>query len=110
MANEARRTVPLWTDSMSDGCSHVEDIARPCCVKHDEAYYYGGSKETREYADRNFYLCMIENGISTWRAYVRFLGVRLFGGPGWKTKGESWSFGGNHFQYSDEPAIPTDEK
>ena len=80
--------------------------ATPACLAHDEAYYYGGSEADRLAADDALVAAWKEAGVP---AFVRTLGyraIRIFGGPAARTPGISWAFGGEYFQYSDEPAIP----
>lgn len=70
-----------WTDRMSDGCTLVSDPPETvrCCIAHDKAYYHAeGGAAGRRKADRAFLECMKAAGW-TWRAYLRYAGVRLFG-------------------------------
>jgi len=122
-----RRTLPKWNPENSDGCSALalgsrrqrqrvngwffrkNDAAKAACVVHDEAYYYGGSKRHRQDADKALAAGWKDAGVSI---IVRGLGraaIRAFGGPGAKTPDVSWAFGGEFFQYSDQPAIPEPE-
>ena len=78
------------------------------CVKHDEAYYYGGPKELREAADRLLAERWKEAGVSAIIRGLAIGAIRAFGGPGARTPGVSWAFGEEYFQYSEEPAIPED--
>ena len=57
---------------------------RQCCVRHDAAYDYGGSRQARVYS----------------------VGVRAGGHPRFRRKHVSWGFGGARFRYDPEPAIP----
>jgi hypothetical protein len=77
----------------SDGCSHVLDIHKDCCLEHDLAYYYGRSPQaafvtrswslaakcSRSSADARFREC---NGdlIGLWR----WAGVRVGGWNAWR--------------------------
>jgi len=114
----ARRTLPQWDDRWSDGCS-VPRIARgflpeeqgetrQCCVRHDEAYYYGGSREERQEADGRFSACLLAAGVPPWLARVYYLAVRVGGHPRFRRPNVSWAFGGDRFRYDPEPAIPED--
>lgn len=79
---------PLWKDEFSNGCSLVPDVPETvhCCVIHDKAYYEaGGGAKGRAAADKAFLNCMKEAGW-TWRAYVRYFGVRMFGWTFWYDK------------------------
>jgi hypothetical protein len=112
------RVLPRWLPAWSDGCS-VPALVRPvipseteavrvACTVHDEAYYYGGSEDDRRRADERLRTALIAAGMAPWKARVYYVGVRLGGGPEWRIKGVSWSFGGEYFQYSDRPAVPDD--
>ncbi len=122
-----RRTLPKWDPATSDGCSALalgsntlrrrintwlfrkHPDATVACEAHDEAYYYGGSKEDRREADRVLDEAWKKVGVPI---VVRALGagaIRAFGGPGAKTPGVAWAFGGEFFQFSDQPAIPESE-
>lgn len=101
--------IPLWNDSMSDGCSiphhlrgfiEITHSMRACCVRHDRRYYYGGSREDRLYADTIFLKELIEVGVSAALAEEMFMSVRLFGGPEIRAK-FSWAFGGKRFCYDE---------
>ena len=115
---EAVRVLPRWQPVWSDGCSvpallrlvmPVEtEAARTACIVHDEAYYYGGSEDDRRHADERLREALIAAGMAPWRARVYYGSVRVGGGPEWRVKGVSWSFGGEYFQYSARPAIPDD--
>lgn len=100
--------LPPWNDSMSDGCSFApiaDSIpgCHGCCVRHDEAYYYGGSKADRLAADNALKACWIANGMARWRAEWRYRRVRILGVPWLRIKGVSWAFGGDVFKYTDKP-------
>ena len=122
-----RRTLPRWDPETSDGCSALplgsrmlrqringwffrrNDAANAACEAHDEAYYYGGSKRHREDADKALAEAWRNAGVPI---IVRGLGrgaIRAFGGPGARTPDVSWAFGGEFFQYSEQPAIPEPE-
>lgn len=79
---------------------------RTCCVRHDEAYYYGGSKQDREQADRRFYECLLNAGVVPWLARIYHAAVQTGGHPVFRRKNVSWAFGGERFRYDPEPAIP----
>ena len=115
---EPLRVLPRWEPAWSDGCS-VPSVLRPVdpveteavrasCVAHDEAYYYGGSEDDRLRADERLHTALIAAGMAPWRARLYYVGVRLGGGPEWRVKGVSWSFGAEYFQYSARPAVPAD--
>lgn len=95
---------------MSDGCS-VPPFLKPffpcddpaviaCCKVHDEAYYYGGTREQRLAADVMFCYNLLATGkVNAETAEKMFLGVRVGGGPSGRIHGVSWAFGGNRFVY-----------
>jgi hypothetical protein len=103
-------TLPPWNDAMSDGCSGPVPVGEPkylaCCFRHDEAYYYGGSRADRLVADEALRACWIANGMGWIDADIRVWFIRLFGGPMWRRKNVSWAFGGEVFAYTDAPATP----
>lgn len=72
----------------SDGCSGVSEWNQECCYEHDIAYKTGanvyGVKQTRKETDDAFYECNKKRRVSTPRAFIRWLGVRIFGGGAWK--------------------------
>ncbi len=78
----------------TDGCSMWPDSNwRDCCVKHDIAYWCGGSSEDRYHADRELENCVTEKaGIGT--ASAMYLGVRA-GGPPWMPASWRWGYGWN---------------
>lgn len=76
-----------WRDEFSDGCTLVANVPETmhCCLAHDKAYYEAkGGWRGRMRADRAFLACMKEHGW-TWRARLRWLGVRLGGWVAWYT-------------------------
>ena len=76
---------PPWRPEFSDGCTLVSDPPEVvhCCLEHDRAYYEAkGGSAGRTKADREFLECMKTAGW-TWRARLRWLGVRIGGGEIW---------------------------
>ena len=125
------RTLPRWDPEWSDGCSVFavlpESLRRPlqgklirflaghpevakaavaACGRHDEEYYYGGSRALRKTADERLRVGWRQAGLPRWFVSVGIRAIRLFGGPGWRRRGVSWAFGGDHFRYEPEPAVP----
>ena len=104
------RVLPPWDDEWSDGCtaspnsgwwgSHLE-----CCLRHDEAYYYGGTKEQRRDADLVFRHCLVGMGVPVPIAWMYWGAVRAMGPPRFRFPKASWAFGGELFQYTDKPGI-----
>ena len=103
------RTLPSWRDDMSDGCTFAPDRGwwgdhRWLCVRHDERYYFGGSKELRLAVDVGFFYGLLAVGMPRPIAYLYYRVVRVWGHPRYRIPGVSWAFGGEFFAYSDEPA------
>lgn len=118
------RVIPIWRNSMSDGCSvpgflrkvpRLAPLETPdqckACLAHDRDYYFGGTPSQRAMADERLRRRLIDVGMPAWRAGVYWAFVRVFGGPRlhWLTtwtceKPVAWANGGAFFRYSDEPA------
>ena len=78
---------PPWKPEFSDGCTLVSDHPDTihCCLAHDRAYYEAkGGPAGRAKADREFLQCMQTAGW-TWRARLRWWGVRIGGWAAWYT-------------------------
>lgn len=83
------------------------------CICHDRRYYLGGSTADRKRADVELRLAWLRiEGGNLWerasrRAFIEtgYVAIRAFGGPEAKTPGVSWAYGGQRFEYTDEPAI-----
>jgi len=86
---------PPWYPEMSDGCSGVLDwlpivgSMTKCCAEHDYAYYWGGSWELKQKADRAFKKCIARKGciICKLVAWGRHKGVKYLGGSSWNWDG-----------------------
>ncbi len=87
----------------SDGCSLFPDRAVigqadwcDCCVKHDLAYWRGGTEAERLQADQALQACVQEKTGDSKLAQLMYLGVRSAGGPYHYTPyrwGYGWPFG-----------------
>lgn len=74
----------------SDGCSLLSVVwqwlrgnqvpFRQCCIDHDQAFWYGGSKEVHREADRKFRECIKQSGYPV-TAWILWAIVRIFGSP-----------------------------
>lgn len=82
----------------SDGCSRFPDGPpgnpekwRACCLRHDQAYWLGGTFDERVAADRALERCIseVENPIL---AQTMWAGVRVGGSPLWPTEFR-WGYG-----------------
>jgi len=107
-------TLPSWTDAMSDGCSVPEGLrpffpntptVRACCIRHDRAYYLGGSRTDRLRADLQLATDWLATGeVPTWKVMQGLWAIRIGGGPKHRVPNVSWAFGGSVFKYTDHPA------
>ena len=75
----------------SDGCSHVVDIYKDCCLEHDVHYRTGKRLDdvpiTRAQADAQLRRCIQSRSIfgkASPISWTRWLGVRLGGWWAWK--------------------------
>ena len=94
---------------MSDGCTDSPDsgwwgVHRECCLAHDRAYYFGGSKALRLKRDLEFYACLRAHDMPMPVALLYYRGVRIGGHPMFRRSGVSWGFGGRVFSYTERPA------
>jgi len=87
----------------SDGCTlwpegwFGKDTWHAACVKHDVAYYYGGSYQARLRADIELLFDVTSTGHPI-VALIMFIGVRIGGAPYFNT---SWRWGfGREFKKS----------
>ncbi len=105
--------LPAWQDRMSDGCTvpQFTGVAglltfspkeTACCVKHDRAYYLGGSIVDRLHADEDLRACFLTAGSGLLKAEAVFKAVRLGGEP-FARLPYSWAFGGSVFTYTLQP-------
>jgi hypothetical protein len=99
-------SAPLHADELkpftSDGCSAFPDgtlqqqsLWVNCCIRHDLAYWQGGTYEQREQADKALQSCVAQAGEDQ-IADLMLAGVRVGGSPYWPTTfrwGYGWSFG-----------------
>lgn len=91
-----------FNPDQSDGCTlwpdgwFGKDSWRWACVKHDEAYYYGGGYLARLTADVELLFDVTKTGHPC-VAVVMFCGVRLFGGPYFKTRFR-WGYGHSYIE------------
>ena len=98
----------------TDGCSggFPEGVPdRPnlwcdCCVKHDLAYWKGGTAEQRKAADAELRECVIERG-KKHTGKIMEIGVTVGGSPYWPTSyrwGYGWPYGRGY-----TPVTPEEE-
>ena len=87
----------------SDGCSLFPDKDWfsdaswcECCVRHDVAYWKGGSDGERKNADRELGECVLTKTGDTTFAKMVYMGVRSGGSevfPNWYRWGYGWPYG-----------------
>ena len=95
---------------ITDGCSLVADLdQRACCIRHDWAYWKGGSKKDRRKADDGFFRCIWKTSNFPILAPIRWFGVRIGGKKFWRVEGVSWNYGWNDFKRRDEEGPITEE-
>ena len=95
----------------SDGCSlfpdgTIKDRAKwcDCCLKHDIAYWQGGTEEERKKADEILRDCVLEHTKDEALAETMFVGVRAGGHPAfptWYRWAYGWSYGRGYKPLSD---------
>ena len=102
------RRIPPWDPSSSDGCTSMpsgwREIYEAGCKRHDEDYYYGGSRWHRRQSDealRRFFIAQGMPRAGAWFA-VNVL-VRAMGAPAFRARGVSWAHGGGVFKYTEKP-------
>jgi hypothetical protein len=114
----AVKACPLTGEEMltpifaSDGCtaSPDGDGYLGCCVKHDMAYWCGGTAAARRKADRELRECVAagSNSVTAWWLYI---GTRVGGHPLWPTTWR-WGYGrrwrGRHWDAPQQPAQGAD--
>ena len=91
------------SDFTSDGCSlfidgtfEDPDLWKECCLKHDVAYWQGGTEEEREAADIAFRECVKKKTGNAELAEVMYQAVRKGGDPyfpTWYRWGYGWPIG-----------------
>lgn len=86
-------------DFTSDGCSlfpdgTIGDRAKwcECCLRHDIAYWRGGTEHERKKADEALQACVLERTGDTALAETMYLGVRAGGHPVFPTW-YRWAYG-----------------
>jgi len=111
-------TAPLLADELkpftSDGCSAFPDgtlqqqsLWVNCCIRHDLAYWQGGTHEQRAQADKALQSCVTQAGEDK-VADLMLAGVRVGGSPYWPTPfrwGYGWSFGRGYKPVTNEERL-----
>jgi len=96
----------------SDGCSLFIDgtfenpeLWKDCCLKHDIAYWQGGTREEREVADLAFKKCVEKKTGNSELAELMYQAVRTGGEPyfpTWYRWGYGWPLGRGYKELSPE--------
>jgi hypothetical protein len=99
-------------DFTSDGCSlfpdgTISDRAQwcECCLRHDIAYWQGGTEEERKEADAALRDCVLERTGDKALAETMHLGVRAGGHPvfpAWYRWAYGWPYGRGYKTLNDE--------
>jgi hypothetical protein len=99
-------------DFTSDGCSlfpdgTISDRAKwcECCLRHDIAYWRGGTEEDRKQADAALRDCVLERTGDKALAEAMYLGVRAGGHPvfpAWYRWAYGWPYGRGYKALNDE--------
>ena len=99
-------------DFISDGCSlfpdgTIMDRAKwcACCLRHDIAYWRGGTEQERRTADEALRSCVLERTGDKALAETMYLGVRAGGHPvfpAWYRWGYGWQYGRRYRPLNDE--------
>lgn len=93
------------SDYKSDKCTMFFDCNyADCCVEHDKAYFFGGTKKERRAADAALYRCVKGRGHG-FIAKIMWLGVRI-GGVGFLPTPFRWGFGKNWKPKKVKPKSP----
>ena len=90
----ASELTPFTSDGCSvfpDGTAEQQDLWLNCCIRHDLAYWKGGTQKEREEADRRLEACVKKLGKPE-IAKIMHTGVRLGGTP-WLPTTYRWGYG-----------------
>ncbi len=85
---------PFTTDGCSafpDGTLEQQSLWADCCIKHDLAYWKGGTYAEKEQADKNLQLCVAEVGEPA-IAEIMLAGVKV-GGSAYYPTPYRWAYG-----------------
>ena len=107
-------------DFTSDGCSlfvdgtfENPDLWKECCLKHDIAYWQGGTKEERETADFAFRECVQKKTGNAELAELMYQAVRTGGEPyypTWYRWGYGWPIGRGYKSLSKSEMLQVETK
>ena len=103
----ARDFRPFTTDGCSlfpDGLPKHKELWLECCVKHDKAYWLGGTRAERKTADQALRACVAQVN-EPQIAQLMLRGVRVGGSPYWLSSfrwGYGWPYGRGYQPVSPE--------
>ena len=110
----------VLSDFKSDGCSLFIDgtfenpeLWKECCLKHDIAYWKGGTEEERESADLAFKECVEKKTGNADLAELMYQAVRSGGAPyypTWYRWGYGWPLGRGYKPLSKSEKKEVEEK
>jgi hypothetical protein len=108
------------SDFTSDGCSLFIDgtfkdpeLWKECCLKHDIAYWQGGTEEDRLQADLTFKACVEKKTGDSTLANLMYDAVRVGGEPyfpTWYRWGYGWPIGRGYKKLSEQEKIMVNQK
>ena len=103
------------SDFTSDGCSlfidgtfEKPDLWKECCLKHDIAYWQGGTQEERLEADLAFKSCVEKKTGDSTLAKLMYDAVRVGGEPyfpTWYRWGYGWPIGRGYQKISQQEQL-----
>ena len=111
----ADNLVPFTTDGCSafpDGTVKQQSLWMDCCIRHDLAYWIGGSYHERQQADLALENCVAQVGEPE-IARIMLAGVRAGGSPYFPTSyrwGYGWPYPRGYQQLSEEELIDISNK
>ena len=111
----ADNLVPFTTDGCSafpDGTVKQQSLWMDCCIRHDLAYWIGGSYHERQQADLVLENCVAQVGEPE-IARIMLAGVRAGGSPYFPTSyrwGYGWPYPRGYQQLSEEELIDISNK
>ena len=108
------------SDFTSDECSLFIDgtfkdpeLWKECCLKHDIAYWQGGTEEDRLQADLTFKACVEKKTGDSTLANLMYDAVRVGGEPyfpTWYRWGYGWPIGRGYKKLSEQEKIMVNQK
>jgi hypothetical protein len=108
------------SDFTSDGCSLFIDgtfkdpeLWKECCLKHDIAYWQGGTEEDRLQADLTFKECVEKKTGDSTLANLMYEAVRVGGEPyfpTWYRWGYGWPIGRGYKKLSEQEKVMVKQK